>query len=522
VDNITDPSVKAFWVDEYAKYTDKFAAEAAPAIQNKVGQFVTNPLIRNIIGQPKSTFDIRKIMDEKKILIINLSKGRVGESNANLLGSMLITKIYLAAMSRAEMNEKELANAAQFYLYVDEFQSFANESFADILSEARKYKLNLLIAHQYIEQMSEEVRAAVFGNVGTMCVFRVGAYDAEVLEKEFAPQFTAEDIVNLQKYQMYLKLMIDGVGSSPFSATGLGPPERPSPSYVKDIIAASRAAFARPRAEIENDIVKWLQDGLEGAQNSAAQAAARGGEYRYDGSYKGPAKPPRTDRPMGDGRPEPRRDNRPSGGGFSQSDIKGAERQDRPSQGQNRPSESRQDSRPNGMDRPQSSGANQSMERSNRTPSPNATARESELRKAVSLNYLKQEAEVKNDQKQAKPENVAALRDALLSVMKEAGMQSTSTSEVRPNAPLKTETVKQATPASSGQPIIQATTVNVEIPVVEKKTIEHDIKTSVLSTKESVVRMERQEDRSRPSLEQKRQPQEVPEDVLRGVLSSEE
>lgn len=526
VDNITDPSVKAFWVDEYAKYTDKFAAEAAPAIQNKVGQFVTNPLIRNIIGQPKSTFDIRKIMDEKKILIINLSKGRVGESNANLLGSMLITKIYLAAMSRAEMNEKELAGAAQFYLYVDEFQSFANESFADILSEARKYKLNLLIAHQYIEQMSEEVRAAVFGNVGTMCVFRVGAYDAEVLEKEFAPQFTAEDIVNLQKYQMYLKLMIDGVGSSPFSATGLGPPERPSPSYVKDIIAASRAAFARPRAEIENDIVKWLQDGLEGAQNSAAQAAARGGEYRYDGSYKGPAKPPRTDRPMGDrpgdNRSEPRRDNRPSGGGFSQSDPRGGERQDRPSQGQNRPSESRQDTRPNGMDRPQSSGSNQSMERSNRAPSPNATARESELRKAVSLNYLKQETEVKNDQKQAKPENVAALRDALLSVMKEAGMQSAPVSEARPSAPIKTETIKQVTPAPSGQPIIQATTVNVEIPASEKKTIEPDIKAPAFNTKEGTVRVERQDDRPRPNLEQKRQPSEVPEDVLRKVLSSEE
>src|SRR3989338_7500562 len=136
-----------------------------------------------MIGQPRSSFDIRKMMDEKKIIIINLSKGRVGESNANLLGGMLITKIYLAAMSRADVAPKVLKTLPNFYLYVDEFQSFANESFADILSEARKYKLNLTIAHQYIEQMSEEVRAAVFGNVGTMISFRVGAFDAEILEK---------------------------------------------------------------------------------------------------------------------------------------------------------------------------------------------------------------------------------------------------------------------------------------------------------------------------------------------------
>jgi type IV secretory pathway TraG/TraD family ATPase VirD4 len=159
--------------------------EAGAAIQNKIGQFISNPLVRNIIGQPKSTFDLRKMMDEKKILIINLSKGRVGEANANLLGSMLITKIYLGAMSRADVSPGHLKKLPNFYLYVDEFQSFANESFADILSEARKYKLNLTIAHQYIEQMSEEVRAAVFGNVGTMVVFRVGAFDAEFWKRNF-------------------------------------------------------------------------------------------------------------------------------------------------------------------------------------------------------------------------------------------------------------------------------------------------------------------------------------------------
>ena len=183
VDHITDPGVRSFWVDEFAKYTERMAAEAVPAIQNKIGQFTANPLIRNIIGQPRSSFDFRKVMDEQKILIINLSKGRLGESNANLLGSMLITKIYLAAMSRANVDPAALRRLPPFYFFVDEFQSFANESFANILSEARKYKLSLTIAHQYVEQMSEEVRAAVFGNVGTIISFRVGPFDAEVFER---------------------------------------------------------------------------------------------------------------------------------------------------------------------------------------------------------------------------------------------------------------------------------------------------------------------------------------------------
>ncbi|MDQ3076555.1 MAG: type IV secretion system DNA-binding domain-containing protein [bacterium] len=260
VDNITDPAVKSFWLDEFAKYGDRYMQEAGAAIQNKIGQFVSNPLVRNIIGQPKSTFDIRKLMDEKKILIVNLSKGRVGEANANLLGSMLITKIYLAAMSRADVSEQYLKkHLPNFYLYVDEFQSFANESFADILSEARKYKLNLTIAHQYIEQMSEEVRAAVFGNVGTMIIFRVGAFDAEFLEKEVFPTFTKEDLVNLGYIQVYLKLMIDGVTSSPFSATTLPPIEKPLINYKADIIDYSRRTFARPRSEVEEAIKIWHQ-----------------------------------------------------------------------------------------------------------------------------------------------------------------------------------------------------------------------------------------------------------------------
>ena len=257
VDNIQDTSVKAFWVNEFGKWTEKFIAEAIPAIQNKVGQFTSNPLVRNLLGQSESTFNIRTMMDERKILIINLSKGRVGEGNANLLGSMLITKIYLAAMSRADTSEAELAKLPNFYLYVDEFQSFANKSFADILSEARKYKLNLTIAHQYIEQMEEEVRDAVFGNVGTMIAFRVGAFDAEVLEKEFAPTFEAADLVNLGFTQIYLKLMIDGVSSQPFSATTSGPIARPEISYKDAVVASSRSQFGRPRAQVEKDIVDW-------------------------------------------------------------------------------------------------------------------------------------------------------------------------------------------------------------------------------------------------------------------------
>ena len=172
---------------------------------------------------------------------------------------MLITKIYLAAMSRADLTSSALRKLPHFNLYVDEFQSFANESFANILSEARKYKLNLTLAHQYIEQMSEEVRAAVFGNVGTMICFRVGAYDAEVLEKEFAPVFTAEDLVSLGFTQIYLKLMIDGVTSPPFSATTLAPTEQPLISYKNDIIANSRRTYAKSRVEVENAIRLWSQ-----------------------------------------------------------------------------------------------------------------------------------------------------------------------------------------------------------------------------------------------------------------------
>lgn len=257
VENVKDPVVKAFWTEEFATYTDRYTQEATPAIQNKIGQFTSNPLIRNIVGQPKSSFDIRAMMDEKKIIIINLSKGRVGEVNATLLGSMLVTKIYLAAMSRADVSLQVMNTLPSFYFYVDEFQTFANQSFADILSEARKYKLNLIIAHQYIEQMEEEVRDAVFGNVGTTVAFRVGPFDAEVLETVFQPQFMATDLVNLGFAQVYLTLMIDGVGSPPFSATTLSPFDPPPQRFVNEVIENSRKQFGQARAEVETAIGKW-------------------------------------------------------------------------------------------------------------------------------------------------------------------------------------------------------------------------------------------------------------------------
>lgn len=257
VENVKDPSIRSFWLEEFAKAGEKYQQEAAPAIQNKIGQFTSNPLIRNIIGQKKTSFDIREIMDNKKILIMNLSKGKMGEGNANLIGSLLITKIYLAAMSRADFDPYKLNELPPFYFYVDEFQNFANDSFADILSEARKYQLALTVAHQYVDQMTEEVKSAIFGNVGTMITFRVGATDAEIFEKEFAPVFSADDIVNLSAFQIYLRLMIDSVGSKPFSARALPPIEKPDISFTDEILNYSREKYGKEKSKVEEEIKEW-------------------------------------------------------------------------------------------------------------------------------------------------------------------------------------------------------------------------------------------------------------------------
>ncbi len=256
VKHISDPVIKSFWVNEYEKYPQKFQAEAIAPIQNKVGRFLSTPLIRNIVGQVKSSIDMRDIVDNHKILLLNLSKGRIGEDNAALLGAMIITKIQLAIMSRVDIPEEERKD---FYLYVDEFQNFATESFADILSEARKYRLNLLVAHQYIEQLEESVRAAIFGNVGTLIVFRVGAADGEFLEKEFEPKIMQNDLVNLPKYKIYLKLMIDGVSSDPFQAITLPPvpmPENSAETAAK-VIKVSRERYSSDKKTVEEKIAKW-------------------------------------------------------------------------------------------------------------------------------------------------------------------------------------------------------------------------------------------------------------------------
>jgi CxxC-x17-CxxC domain-containing protein len=254
VDKVTDPVVKSFWLQEFARYTQRYEVEATAAIQNKVGQFISNPLIRNIIGQVKSSIDMRKIMDEKKIFIVNISKGRIGEDNSRLLGALLITKLQLAVMSRVDIPEEERKD---FFLYVDEFQNFATESFANILSEARKYRLSLILGHQYITQMEEHVRDAVFGNVGTIVVFRVGADDAEYLEKEFMPEFTSNDLVNLPKYCIDLKLMIDGLTSSAFSAETLPPISKIEESNREKIIKVSRERYSISRKIVEEKINKW-------------------------------------------------------------------------------------------------------------------------------------------------------------------------------------------------------------------------------------------------------------------------
>ncbi len=254
VDNLKDPIVKAFWTDEFAKYSDKFASEATAAIQNKVGQFSSNNVIRNIVGQVHTKLDIRKVMDEGKILIVNLSKGAIGEDASRLIGALLITKIQLAAMSRVDTPESERRD---FYLYVDEFQAFATESFANILSEARKYHLGLIVAHQYITQMEEEVRDAVFGNVGTLVTFRVGAEDAEFLEKWYAPDFMAADIVNLGKREMYIKLMVNGITSKGFSARTSDSLKAMEETHQEEVVAFSRETYASNRDDVEKAVAEW-------------------------------------------------------------------------------------------------------------------------------------------------------------------------------------------------------------------------------------------------------------------------
>ena len=291
IDNIKDPVVKTFWTDEYANYNDKYKNEAIAPIQNKVGQFLSSAIIRNIVGQPKSTIDLRTVMDDRKILIVDISKGKVGEDNAALLGAMVITKMQLAALSRANIGEEDRKD---FYLYVDEFQNFATDSFATILSEARKYRLNLIVGHQYIAQLEQErntkVRDAIFGNVGTMVIFRVGATDAEFMETEFDPIFTPNDLVNLPKYHIILKLMINGVASDPFSAITLAPNPEHYSGNMEKIVKVSRERYTNPVAAVEERISRWM--GAEYHKEAAILIGQRTDEELEKEDEETPLKPP--------------------------------------------------------------------------------------------------------------------------------------------------------------------------------------------------------------------------------------
>ena len=250
INYITHPQVREFWLSEFDKYSVWLRSEAISPILNKIGQFLISIPLRNIVGQRENTFNLRQAMDEGKILIVNLAKGKIGEDNCSLLGALIATKIQLSALSRTDLPEDK---RKPFYLYVDEIHSFITLSFADILSEARKYGLNLILAHQYIEQLDERIRAAIFGNVGTIISFRIGAEDAKYLAQEFSPVFDETDLINLPNFHIYLKLMIDGVTSQPFSASTLPPVER-NKSYKNKIIDFSRKRYTKPRSAVEREM----------------------------------------------------------------------------------------------------------------------------------------------------------------------------------------------------------------------------------------------------------------------------
>lgn len=284
-----DTVVLQFWTVEFNSWTEKFQAEAIAPILNKVGAFTANPIIRNIIGQPKSTFNIREIMDEGKILIVNLSKGLLGEDNSSILGSFLVTKIQLAAMSRSDIPKIE--DRRPFFLYVDEFQNFATDSFATILSEARKYGLNLTVANQYISQMTDTVRGAVFGNVGTMISFRVSADDAPILATQFAPQFEANDLLQMHNRNFIINMVINGEKAPAFSAKTLQlPPAQADNSAA--IIENTRQNYSRTREDIEqaiNDLIQppeQLQRKPPAGQEKPPVSAAMASKWPVDAGAK--------------------------------------------------------------------------------------------------------------------------------------------------------------------------------------------------------------------------------------------
>lgn len=262
---VDDPFILKFWEEEFASLGNnpRLLAEAIAPIQNKVGRFLGPTMIRNMIGQIKSSIDLQEIMNTKKIFLVNLSQGKIGEENSSLLGAMIVTRLYSNAMQRAKIPESERQD---FYLYVDEFQNFATESFVKILSEARKYGLNLIVTHQYIDQIDEKIQDAIFGNVGTLMNYVVGQKDAQRLEKEYAPHLTSEDLVNLDRYRLALKLTIDGAQSPPFTAIGLKPTytEHKLKEQIKNF---SREAYAKPRDVVEQKLNKWASQAYDNKGN---------------------------------------------------------------------------------------------------------------------------------------------------------------------------------------------------------------------------------------------------------------
>ncbi len=254
VKQIKDPFVREFWQDEYASYDPRFQREAIAPIQNKIGQFLLNPVVRNILGQVKTKLSIPFVMDHERIFIASLSKGRLGHDKANLLGSLLTTQFQLAAMARANRPEPERRD---FYLFIDEFQNFSTEAFAAILAEARKYRLCLTLSHQYVDQLSLPVRQAVFGNVGTLITFRIGNADAEVLAREFGNTIPANALVDLDAYEIVVRLLENGTNAEPFRGKTLAPlANRVGRRYR--LIARSRERFATARKTVEEKLNRWL------------------------------------------------------------------------------------------------------------------------------------------------------------------------------------------------------------------------------------------------------------------------
>ncbi len=276
VARIQDSIVKNFWVNEFAGWSEKFDAEAITPLLNKVGQLVSTNMIRNVIGQPKNSFNIRDIMDNKKILLMKISKGLLGEENSGLIGAMIITKIYQAAMARADMHQEDRQD---FYFYVDEFQNFATDTFEEILSEARKYRLCLTIAHQYLGQLNDSIRKTVFGNVGSIVSFRVGAEDAVKLAEEYTPIFSVRDIINLGVREFYLKMSINGELSEAFSGSTMEM-NFPKDDLSKEIIAASRKQFCTPRKQVEELLNEWDESGQNDVQTEVDQKSGKNTERK--------------------------------------------------------------------------------------------------------------------------------------------------------------------------------------------------------------------------------------------------